>query len=127
MTDFLLQEGISNLCISLTLTIVAWTVHTNGKRPLLGSSLFCHTLLYAKTHVFRVFLAPHRQQNVEVTLVQGLEHFHVHVAADAPVARGRFDNPTPGTGPGRYGLMNNALDSQSGQERNAGYTRSRCS
>ena len=40
MTDFLLQFGISNLCISLALAIVAWAVHTTGKQPFVAYVLW---------------------------------------------------------------------------------------
>jgi hypothetical protein len=40
MTDLLLQIAVSNLCISLALAIIAWAVHTTGKRPFVAHLLW---------------------------------------------------------------------------------------
>ena len=40
MTDFLLQFGVSNLCISLLLALAAWAVQATGKRPLTAHLLW---------------------------------------------------------------------------------------
>jgi beta-lactamase regulating signal transducer with metallopeptidase domain/polyhydroxyalkanoate synthesis regulator phasin len=45
MTDLLLQFGISNLCISLALALVAWAVHATGKRPFIAHLLWVLVLV----------------------------------------------------------------------------------
>ncbi len=45
MTDFFLQFGISNLCISMALALVAYAVHRSGKLPFVAHLLWVLVLL----------------------------------------------------------------------------------
>ncbi|MHC5080156.1 MAG: M56 family metallopeptidase [Planctomycetota bacterium] len=45
MTETLLQIGLSNLCVSLAIALVAWTVQRTAKRPLLAHLLWALVLV----------------------------------------------------------------------------------
>ena len=45
MTDYLLQVGVSNLCMSLALAMVAWVVQVTGKRPAIAHLLWVLVLV----------------------------------------------------------------------------------
>ena len=56
MKDPLLRIGVSNLLISLALAIVAWAVHTTGKRPLVAHLLWL--LVLAKLVTPPILMVP---------------------------------------------------------------------
>jgi len=45
MTDLLLTAGVSNLCLSVALALVAWAVQRSGRRPLLAHLLWVLVLV----------------------------------------------------------------------------------